>query len=65
MKTVLVFLLVAIATKANAQLTNLHYWDERSVMVHLFEWNWDDVANECERFLAPNGFAGVQVSKSI
>jgi len=31
-------------------------------MVHLFEWKWADIANECETFLAPNGFAGVQVS---
>mgnify|MGYP002655326128 CR=1 FL=1 len=31
-------------------------------MVHLFEWRWQDIANECETFLAPNGYAGVQVS---
>lgn len=30
--------------------------------MHLFEWKWADIANECERFLAPNGYAGVQVS---
>jgi len=29
--------------------------------VHLFEWKWDDIAAECENFLGPNGFAGVQV----
>ena len=32
------------------------------VFVHLFEWKWTDVANECERVLAPAGFAAVQVS---
>lgn len=37
-------------------------WDGRSGMVHLFEWKWGDIANECENFLAPNGFGGVQVS---
>lgn len=31
-------------------------------MVHLFEWKWSDIARECEDFLAPNGYAGVQVS---
>ncbi|XP_058794696.1 alpha-amylase 2-like isoform X2 [Phymastichus coffea] len=31
-------------------------------MVHLFEWKWKDIAEECERFLGPMGFAGVQVS---
>jgi alpha-amylase len=33
-----------------------------STFVHLFEWNWQDVATECETFLAENGFAAVQVS---
>ncbi|XP_008552028.1 alpha-amylase 1 [Microplitis demolitor] len=31
-------------------------------MVHLFEWKWSDIAVECERFLGPKGYAGVQVS---
>ena len=34
----------------------------RTVMVHLFEWKWTDIAKECETYLGPNGFAGVQVS---
>ncbi|XP_053682119.1 alpha-amylase 2-like [Sabethes cyaneus] len=34
----------------------------RNTIVHLFEWKWDDIADECERFLAPKGYAGVQVS---
>ncbi|NJR66591.1 MAG: ATPase, partial [Leptolyngbyaceae cyanobacterium CRU_2_3] len=32
------------------------------VFVHLFEWKWDDVAQECENFLAPNGYGAVQIS---
>lgn len=39
-----------------------HYTTNRSVIVHLFEWKFNDIANECETFLAPNGFGGVQVS---
>ena len=31
-------------------------------MVHLMDWRWVDIARECEEFLAPNGYAGVQVS---
>ncbi|MBB6119269.1 carbohydrate-binding module family 20 domain-containing protein [Nocardiopsis algeriensis] len=31
-------------------------------IVHLFQWNWNSVAAECEDFLGPNGFGGVQVS---
>ena len=34
----------------------------RQVIVHLFEWKWADIAAECERYLGPMGFCGVQVS---
>src|SRR5215217_5378630 len=34
----------------------------RTVFVHLFEWKWTDIAQECERFLGPKGFAGIQIS---
>nr|AIZ77504.1 alpha-amylase [Platynereis dumerilii] len=36
--------------------------DGRSVVVHLFNWKWTDIAAECERFLGPKGYCGVQVS---
>ncbi|XP_053962080.1 alpha-amylase-related protein isoform X1 [Anastrepha ludens] len=39
-----------------------HWWDNRNSIIHLFEWKWADIAKECEQFLAPHGFAGVQVS---
>ncbi len=32
------------------------------VFVHLFEWKWTGVANECEQVLGPAGFRAVQVS---
>lgn len=32
------------------------------VFVQLFEWSWDDVAQECENFLGPKGYSAVQVS---
>jgi alpha-amylase len=32
------------------------------VFVHLFDWKWTDIANECENVLGPAGFAAVQVS---
>ena len=32
------------------------------VVVHLFEWNWTDIAAECETVLGPAGVAAVQVS---
>ncbi|HEY1012502.1 MAG TPA: carbohydrate-binding module family 20 domain-containing protein [Herpetosiphonaceae bacterium] len=34
----------------------------RTAFVHLFEWKWDDIAQECESYLGPKGFAAVQVS---
>ncbi|CAB3261279.1 unnamed protein product [Arctia plantaginis] len=39
-----------------------HYVRGRTTMVHLFEWKWKDIAAECERFLGPKGYGGVQVS---
>ena len=33
----------------------------RRAIVHLFEWKWTDIAAECERFLGPRGYCGVQV----
>ena len=32
------------------------------VLVHLFEWRWEDVARECEAFLGPMGYDAVQLS---
>lgn len=54
-------LLIALIVGASAQ----HYpnfKDGRNVIVHLFEWPWNDIAEECERFLGPYGFGGVQIS---
>ncbi|WP_220348900.1 alpha-amylase family glycosyl hydrolase [Alkalilimnicola ehrlichii] len=36
--------------------------DPRTAYVHLFEWSWSDIAEECENFLGPKGFSGVQIS---
>lgn len=40
-----------------------HFLDNRSTMVHLFEWTWPEIARECEEFLGPQGYGGVQVCK--
>ncbi len=34
----------------------------RTAFVHLFEWQWSDIAKECETVLGPKGYAAVQVS---
>ncbi|MCU7553674.1 alpha-amylase family protein [Alteromonas sp. ASW11-19] len=33
-----------------------------TTFVHLFDWNWQDIATECETFLGPKGYAAIQVS---
>lgn len=35
---------------------------QAGTFVHLFEWQWNDVATECEQFLGPKGYSAVQVS---
>jgi len=39
-----------------------HFAPGRHSMVHLFEWRWNDIAEECETFLGPYGYGGVQVN---
>uniref|UniRef100_UPI00398F0C0F pancreatic alpha-amylase-like n=1 Tax=Pristiophorus japonicus TaxID=55135 RepID=UPI00398F0C0F len=39
-----------------------HTLPNRTSIVHLFEWRWTDIAAECERYLAPNGYGAVQIS---
>ncbi|EAT40612.1 AAEL007675-PA, partial [Aedes aegypti] len=39
-----------------------HFWGGHSGIVHLFEWKFSDIALECERFLGPRGFGGIQLS---
>lgn len=39
-----------------------HFIGNRSSIVHLFEWTWRDIAKECEDFLGPQGYGGVQAS---
>ncbi|XP_069700676.1 alpha-amylase-like [Periplaneta americana] len=53
------FLVCVVLTQAQK---DPNVWGDRSAIVHLFEWKFSDIADECERFLAPNGYAGVQVS---
>jgi hypothetical protein len=34
----------------------------KSVIIQMFEWNWDSVAAECTNFIGPAGYGFVQVS---
>ncbi|KAK0174983.1 hypothetical protein PV327_008769 [Microctonus hyperodae] len=39
-----------------------NYVPGHDVMVHLLEWKWTDIAEECESFLGLKGYGGIQVS---
>lgn len=49
------------ASSVVAQYKTTHMFEGRSGIVHLFEWTFNDIANECQ-FLGENGYGGVQVS---
>ena len=54
----------ALVTYAQASHHATNCADNRRAIVHLFEWKWNDIAAECEAFLGPKGYCGVQVGKS-
>lgn len=56
----LVYILFLVAT-SSAQHDPLFH-PNHSVIVALFEWPFQAIARECEEFLGPHGFGGVQVS---
>lgn len=62
MKSFILFTLICSVVSSLNEHLDPHYKPNRSVIVHLFEWKFNDIATECETYLAPNGFAGVQVS---
>ena len=56
-------LLALTAVLAGVQAyTETHCKDSKQAIVHLFEWSWDAIADECTKVLGPKGFCGVQVS---
>jgi alpha-amylase len=34
----------------------------RDTSVQLFQWSWNDIATECQQWLGPKGYGGVQIS---
>ncbi|XP_026735020.1 alpha-amylase 2-like isoform X2 [Trichoplusia ni] len=57
-----IFLCLVFGTIGSCEVTKTNQWPNRSVIVQLFEWKWLDIAEECERFLGPKGYGGVQTS---
>lgn len=54
-------LLFFLPQTINGYSNRTNQWDNRNTIVHLFEWKWKDIANECEQFLQHKGYGGVQV----
>lgn len=62
-QTIKAFLCFLLATTSFVSAKNLWFGVKRPEnIVHLFEWKFDDIANECEQFLGPNGYKGIQIS---
>lgn len=57
----LVVVVLAVSFGPCLAQTNPNMWDDRTTMIHLFEWKYSDIADECERFLQYKGYGGVQV----
>lgn len=55
------FLAVLVLAASGATNKDAHFVPGHDTIVHLFEWKWNDIAKECERFLGPMGYGGVQV----
>lgn len=62
MPTVGVLLAVLVAALAIRAQHLPHFLPNRTAIVQLFEWTYDDIAIECEQHLGPFGYAGVQTS---
>ncbi|KAJ8392594.1 hypothetical protein AAFF_G00074720 [Aldrovandia affinis] len=62
MKMKMKMYILAVAFGIGLAQHNSHTKHGRTSIVHLFEWRWADIAQECERYLAPNGYGGVQIS---
>ncbi|XP_053984790.1 alpha-amylase-like [Hylaeus volcanicus] len=62
MMLIVTLLAVFSVAAADSPHKDPHYVPGHDTMVHLFEWKWNDIAKECEDFLGPMGYGGVQVS---
>ena len=58
-----VFLLIGLAIAS--PYDEPHTIPNRTVIVHLFEWKWTDIAIECETFLSKYEYGAVQISPPL
>lgn len=55
------YVIITLMTSVVKTQKDAHFITGRNTIVHLFEWKWNDIADECENFLQYKGFGGVQV----
>lgn len=55
----------AVVSSYKSPYHDPHFEGDRSVIVQMFEWRFDDLAKECEEFLGPNGYGAIQVSPPV
>jgi alpha-amylase len=57
----LLSVIIALGVRAD-NYNDPHTWPNRTLMVHLFEWKYNDIASECENFLSKYSYGAVQIS---
>ena len=53
----------AVLTLA-ANVANAKNYENEMVIIHPFQWTYDNIAKECTEYLGPAGFDGVQISQA-
>merc|ERR1712032_360522 len=48
----------SMSVYSGSDYTESNCYDKKQAIVHLFEWHWDWIADECEKVLGPKGFCG-------
>ena len=56
-------LVLAITLVAADPYESFHGVNGKDTIVHLFQWKWSDIANECEQFLSKWGYGAVRVGR--
>ena len=54
--------LLSLGLVAGMALMSVSQAEAKGVLVHLFQWKYNDIANECENVLGPKGYQGVQIT---
>lgn len=57
-----VLLIATICNSINAKYASIPGVNKSAIIVNLFEWTFNDIATECESFLAPYNYSAVLVS---